>query len=114
MLSEKDLALHTSVANVRNDAGVSPVFLKTNALVPIPRRRRLDNLILPHGFNKQHMLQRVLIIFVWWWQLKSHKNQQKGKYLQGLCPVQNMARFPITPDINYAFCHCLKKTKDRN
>lgn len=34
--------------------------------------------------NKQPMLQRV-IIFVWWWQLKSHKNHQKGKYTQKCC-----------------------------
>ena len=49
--------------------------------------------------NKQPMLHRV-ITFVWWWQLKSHKNHQKGKYTQkcctyfmhlhGLCPVQNI------------------------
>ena len=42
----------------------------------------------------------TVIIFVWWWQLKSHKNNQKSKYTQtcctyfmhlhGLCPVQNI------------------------
>ena len=91
----------TSVANVRNDTGVSPVFLQNKCACPDTweKTSRPLNKFFPVKIYKQPMLQRV-IIFVWWWQLKSHKNHQKGKYTQkcctyfmhlhGLCLVQNI------------------------